>query len=168
MNKRLLITIAAITLSAAFSGCSSSNTDSSKFLSKALQDGLAEIHVCQLALQRTGSDDVRRFAERMIQDHTRTDQEITQLASRKGVQLPQDVSEKQKLTYDALSKLSGASLDKEFMDHNVSDHEGDVKDFQEQVEKGTDADVKAFASKTLQMLEMHLQMSKEVDGKVKS
>ena len=153
---------------AVLSGCSSSNTDSGKFLLKAMQDGMAEVRLCQLALQHSQNDDVKRFAQRMIQDHTRTDQEISQLASRKGITLPQDVSEKQKLTYDALSKLSGASFDKEFMDHNVSDHEGDVKDFEEQIQKGTDQDIKAFAARTLPMLQTHLQLSKEVDGKVKS
>ena len=153
MSKRKLTAIFLTASAAMLLGCSSSNTDSGKFLSKAMQDGVAEIHVCQLALQRSQNDDVKKFAERMMQDHTRADQEITQLAARKGVELPQDVSEKQKLTYDALSKLSGASFDKEFMSHNVSDHEGDVK---------------ALAAKTLPMLQTHLQLSKEVNDKVKS
>lgn len=148
--------------------CSSANTDSSKFLSKALQDGKAEIRVCQLALQRSSSNDIKQFAQRMIDDHTRTDQEIQELATRKGVTLPADVSAEQKLTYDKLSALSGAGFDKEFMDHNVSDHEGDVKDFKEQADKGTDADVKAFAEKTLQMLQTHLELSKQVAAKVKA
>jgi putative membrane protein len=129
---------------------------------------MAEIRVCQLTLQKTSNNDVKQFAQRMLEDHARTDKEIAELAARKGVSLPQDVSATQKLTYDKLAILNGAAFDKEFMDHNVSDHEGDVKDFKEQVDEGTDADVKAFASKTLQMLQMHLQMSKDVDNKVKS
>lgn len=167
-NRVRQVTISVACAVVVLSGCSSANTDSGKFLSEAMQDGVAEIHVCQLALQRSQNDDVKRFAERMIADHTRADQEISQLASKKGVGLPQDVSEKQKLTYEALSKLSGAAFDKEFMSHNVSDHEGDIEDFEEQSQKGTDPDVKALAAKTLPMLQTHLQLSKEVNDKVKS
>jgi putative membrane protein len=78
------------------------------------------------------------------------------------------VSTEQKLTYDKLSAFSSAEFDKEFMSHNVSDHEGDLKDFKEQADRGTDADVKAFAAKTLQMLQTHLELSKQVAAKVKS
>jgi putative membrane protein len=152
----------------AMTNCSSSNTDSSKFMKKAWQDGVAEIQVCQLALQRSQNPDVRQFAERMMRDHIQIDDELKQLAARKNVELPQGIGAEKKLTNEKLALLSGSEFDKQFMEHNVEDHQGDVKDFKEQVDTGTDADVKAFAVKTLAMLQTHLQLSKDVAGKVKS
>jgi putative membrane protein len=70
--RAVLLFFGAVTLLS----CSSANTDSGKFLSKAMQDGVAEIRVCQLALQRSSSLDVKQFAPRMIDDHTRLTREI--------------------------------------------------------------------------------------------
>ena len=160
----MIIVVAGLILMAT---CSDANKDSSKFLSQAMQDGVAEIQVCQLALKQSQNPDVRSFAQRMIQDHTNADNEISQLATKKGINLETSPSAKQKLTYDALAQLSGAAFDKEFMSHNVSDHTEDIKDFQEQSQSGTDADVKSLAAKTLSMLQTHLQLSNQVKDKVK-
>jgi putative membrane protein len=157
----------AVLITALLAGCSS-NTDSAKFLGKAEQDSLAEVRVCQLALERSSSDDVKRFARQMIDDHNRVLQQVGQLAAKKRATLPQDVTAEQKETYGKLEALSGAAFDKEFMDHNVSDHKADIKDFAEQAEKGSDPDVKAFASATLPTLQKHLEMSQQVDAAVKS
>lgn len=169
MNQRIIAAI-GLTASVAFAllSCSSSNTDSSKFVKKAMQDSVAEVQICQLAMQRSQNPDVRQFAERMIHDHTQIGDEIKQLAARKSIELPQNIGAEKKLTSEKLERFSGSDFDKDFTNHNVEDHQGDVKDFKEQVGTGTDADVKAFAAKTLPMLQMHLQMSKEVDSKVKS
>jgi putative membrane protein len=67
---------------------------------------------------------------------------------------------------EKLSKLSGAEFDKEYMSDMVKDHEEDVKDFQTQGNDGTDPDIKAFASKTLPILQGHLQMARDAAKKV--
>lgn len=142
--------------------------DSKKFLAESAQDGIAEIRICKLALQKSQNADVKKFAQRMITDHTRMDNEIKALAQKKGLTLPTDPTIKQRLTYDTVSVLSGHLFDREFMSHNVSDHETDVKDFKEQIDQGNDPDVKAFAAQGLKTLQTHLQLSKEVEQKVKA
>jgi putative membrane protein len=76
------------------------------------------------------------------------------------------VSAEQKETMTKLSKLSGADFDKAYVDAMVDDHEHDVKDFQEQANEGKDADLKAFAAKTLPVIQHHLQMIKEIKAKM--
>ena len=72
----------------------------------------------------------------------------------------------QKSMMDKLSKLSGAEFDKEYMSDMVKDHEADAKEFENQANKGTDADIKAFAAKTLPMVQRHLQMARDALNQV--
>lgn len=147
---------------------SASNKDSKVFLIKAAQDGAAEVQVCELALKQSGSTDVKKFAQDMIMQHGQANQEAARIAAQKNITLPAEVSAEQKSTFEEMKKLSGKNFDKKFMEHNVSDHTKDVKDFKEQMEQGTDADIKAFAAKTLTMLQTHLGYSTEINNKIKS
>jgi putative membrane protein len=149
-------------------GWCASSVDSKKFIVNAMQDGMAEIQLCHLALEKTSDDNVRHFAQQMIVDHHQIDQEIAQLAKRKSVALPKEVSAQQKATYKELAKLSGKEFDKAFMDYNVKDHEKDVQEFKQQAEQGTDAETRAFAAIKLPILSGHLALAKELNEKLKS
>lgn len=65
-----------------------------------------------------------------------------------------------------MSKLSGSEFDKEYMSGMVKDHEAAVEDFQKQANEGTDPDIKAFAARTLPILQEHLQIARDVAKKV--
>jgi putative membrane protein len=147
---------------------SSSGMDSTKFLAQAMQDSLAEIETCELALQKTSNDDIKAFSQHMIDQHSQMGREIEQLAGKKNATLPKDVSSEQKSTFEELSKLSGEEFDKKFLDHNVKDHEKDIRIFREQAEQANDSDIKAFAEKGVQQLSQHLNMAKEVERKLQS
>jgi len=68
-----------------------SNLDSSDrhFVMDAAEAGMSEVMMGQMAVQRASNDQVKQFAQRMIDDHTKANQELMQLASSKGVTLPQ-------------------------------------------------------------------------------
>jgi putative membrane protein len=76
------------------------------------------------------------------------------------------VSLKQRATYDLLEARSGAGFDETFMKHNVSDHEQDIKDFTEEANGTSDADVKSFALRTLKTLQEHLELSRKVNSDI--
>jgi len=155
----LLLAFAVVLLS-----CSSG--DSAKFVTNAAQGGLTEVELGRLATQKAASDAVRNFGMQMVQDHTRANAELKSIAARKNIQAPGDMSSSQKSSMEKLSKLSGTDFDKEYMSNMVKDHENDVKDFENQANKGTDSDVKAFAAKTLPTLRKHLQMARDVASQV--
>lgn len=150
---------------ALFLACSSAK-DSAKFATAAAQGGTTEVELGRLALQHAADSSVREFGQRMVTDHTAANAELKSTAARKNIQLPTEVSSDQKSMIEKLSKLSGAEFDKEYMSDMVKDHEEDVKDFQTQANEGTDADIKAFAAKTLPTLQGHLQMARDVAKKV--
>lgn len=136
-----------------------------EFMVKAAQGGMAEVQFGQLALQRASSNPVRQYAQRMIQEHTKANNELMALAKAKGVTLPTTIGEKNEQLRQRLSKLSGARFDREYMrEAGVKSHEDQAKLFERQVERGQNPDVKAFASKTLPVVQKHLQQAEQITG----
>jgi putative membrane protein len=98
----------------------------------------------------------------MVDDHTKANDQLKQVASQEGIQLPTTLSAKDKMTKERLSKLNGAAFDKAYMSDMVKDHTKDVADFQQESSSGTDPAVKDFASQTLPTLQSHLQEAKQI------
>ena len=143
-----------------------SNQDS--FWNEAAQSGMAEVMLGNLALQKSSNEEVKQMAQKIVDDHTAANNELKDLAATKSATLPTEVNSKQKGTYATLIALSGEEFDKEFIKVMVKDHEKAVGLFQKQVNKGADADVKAFAAKTLPTLQGHLESAKAMKDKMKS
>ena len=140
----------------------------SDFIKEAAQGGLLEVQLGKVAQDKAASEKVKEFGKRMEQDHGKANDELKKLASAKGIQLPAELDKKHQATVDRLSKLSGAEFDQKYMQDMVSDHKEDIKKFQRQSEKGTDADVKKFAAQTLPTLKQHLQLAESTEQGVKS
>jgi putative membrane protein len=139
-------------------------TDSS-WLAQAAEANLAEIDAGRLAESRTASSDVRPFAQQMVEDHSKSNQEVTDLAKKKGIPFPTRPDEKHRKAVADLAELSGAEFDRKYADMMVSDHEKAVSLF-ESKGNSTDSDVKAFVDRTLPTLRHHLQMARDLKIKV--
>jgi putative membrane protein len=137
------------------------------FMNKAAQGGMAEVQLGQLATQNGQSDDVKKFGQRMVDDHSKANDQLKSLASQKGVTLPTDLNAKDKALKDRLSKLSGAQFDRAYIQAMVKDHKEDIAEFQKEANGGKDSDVKNWASQTLPTLQDHLKMA-EQDSKTTS
>jgi len=133
---------------------------------KAAVGGMAEVELGKLAQSQGSSDAVKQFGKRMVDDHSKANDELSQIASRKGITLPTSLDAKHQATRDRLSKLSGAAFDRAYMDDMVKDHREDVAEFKKEASNGQDADLKAFASKTVPTLEDHLKMAEQTDAAV--
>jgi len=101
-----------------------------------------------------------------VDDHSKANDKLKAIASQKGIDLPSDIGAKNQALYDRLAKLSGAAVDKTYMQYMASDHKKDVAEFQKEATSGKDADVKSFASSTLPTLQEHLRMAQDVNGKL--
>lgn len=127
---------------------------------------MAEVEHGRLAAKNASPDDVRQFGQRMVDDHTKANNELKPLAAKKGVTLPAELDPKHKAMQDKLSKLKGAELDRAYMSHMVSAHEQAVALFQKQAKDGKDAELRGFAAKTLPLLQQHLKMARDINGKL--
>ena len=138
------------------------NRGERKFLEQVAQHGIAEVETGKLAQSKAANAEVKKFGERMVQDHGKANDELKQVAQSKGVQLPADTDRGHKRAAANLEKLSGADFDKKYVGEMVKDHERDVKDFQKMAKDAKDPEVKAFAAKTLPVLEEHLNMVRQL------
>ena len=133
-----------------------------KFVRDAAQGGMAEVELGKLATEKASSDEVKKFGQRMVDDHTKAADQLKEIASSKGIQVPTKLSAKDQMTKDRLSKLSGEQFDKAYMNDMVKDHTQDVAEFKHESTSGTDPDIKNFASTTLPTLQDHLKQAKEL------
>lgn len=139
------------------------------FLENAAQGGHAEIEGSKLAQTKSSNADVKQFADQMIQDHTKANQELVALAKQKGYTPPDEPSLMQRTELKALSATSGASFDKMYVSRiGVAAHEDTVKLFEKAAANAKDPDIKAWASKTLPTLKHHLDMANALHQKVDS
>jgi putative membrane protein len=160
-------TTASATTTGSTGGVVSNMTAADKeFVANAGMGGLAEVQMGNLALQKASSADVKAFAQRMVTDHSKANEELQQLATTKGLALPTELAGKHKEAFKHFSSLNGAAFDKAYMAHMVADHEEDVAEFDKASTSATDSDVKAWAGKTLPTLKEHLALAKEVARKV--
>jgi putative membrane protein len=134
----------------------------SMFVKKAAQGNLAEVQLGHLALEKSSSPQVKQFAQRMIDDHSKAEDQLKQVASEENVTLPDSPNAEQKATKDRLEKLSGSSFDRAYMKDMVTDHTKDVSEFKMEARDAKDPAVKNYASQTAPIIESHLKEAKSI------
>jgi putative membrane protein len=137
-----------------------------KFIEEAAKGGMSEVELGQFAQQHASNEQVKQFAAKMVQDHSKANEELRSLAQAKGVTMPAGPKHAENHEMSKLAKLQGDAFDREYMDHMVKDHVKDVKEFQKQADKAKDADVKNFAANTVPTLQEHLRMAQDTDAAV--
>jgi putative membrane protein len=147
---------------------SSVSSGDRKFMEKAAQGGMAEVELGKLATEKASAPEVKQFGQRMVDDHSKANDQLKQIATRKGVNLPTDIDRSTKREMDKLARLSGADFDREYMKHMVSDHKKDVSEFKSEAGKAKDADVKQFAASTEPTLEQHLHLAQSAEQAAES
>jgi len=140
---------------------SSSGSEDIEFILDAAKGGMAEVELGKLAADRAQNDEVKKFAQRMVDDHSKANDQLKQIADSKGIKIPTDTEAKHKALMQRLDKLQGPAFDRAYMNAMVNDHVKDVSEFKKEANSGRDLQVKSFASSTLPTLEEHLQQAKQ-------
>jgi len=138
------------------------------FVLTASEADLAEINLGRLASQRASNKDVKEFGQKMVEDHGKSSKELLAIVNKKGIKAATQMSKKHEAAMAELSRLQGAEFDKHYMKHMVMGHGHAVKLFEDESNNGSDADIKAFASKTLPVIQEHHRMAKSIADKVQS
>lgn len=136
------------------------------FLTDVIEGGNTEVALGKLAQTQSKNPDIKKFGQMLVTDHSKANQEATALAKKMNINVPTGMGSHQS-TYDKLKGLTGDDFDREFVEDMVSDHQKDVSTFQKESQNSSDADVKAFATKTLPVLQKHLDTVKGIQGKMK-
>jgi putative membrane protein len=155
-------TLAATLFMTAAATFAYADPSASSFVDNASAKGIAEIEAGKLALEKGTAQDVKTFAQQMIDDHTTANEKLAGIATAKKL----EVSDRATLMDMAKSMIlqvrDGESFDKAYANNQVVAHEQTIELFREYSEKGDDAEIKAFAKETLPKLEAHLKHAKEL------
>lgn len=129
------------------------------------QANLAEIQAGKLAMEKSQSDQVKKFAQQMIDDHTKANGELQQLAQSKGVTLPNQPDKQHQAMVKKMGTMSGAEFDRNYMAQGgVRDHKNTHTLLQRAETRAKDPDLKALAGKMLPIVDRHLAMAQEMQG----
>jgi putative membrane protein len=132
------------------------------FVTKAMQGSMAEVQLGQLTLQKSNNDQVKQFAQRMIDDHTKLNDQMKPVAQQLGVAVPEQVSKKDRNTMAKLQALSGPAYDQAYIKDMVKDHKQDLSEFQAEASSGQDQTVKDAAAQGSKVIAQHLQMAQQM------
>ena len=136
------------------------------FVMKAAQGGMAEVEAGKVAQQKAQHDAVKQYAQRMVADHSKANEELMSLAKSKKVDVPGSLDKQHQAHMDKMNKLSGPSFDRDYMKHMVDDHKKTIADFEKQAKNGKDADVKKWADSKLPTLREHLKLAQDTQSQV--
>ena len=133
------------------------------FVTNALEGGEAEVQLGQLAEQKSQSDDVKQFAQKMVLDHSQmANKWFKPVAQQMGVSVPTGPSKKDKKLIAKLEGLSGDEFDRQYITAMVKDHQQDLKEFKEKAQNAQDPNVKQVAQQGSNVISQHLQLIEQI------
>ena len=137
-------------------------TGTNEFLVQAMQDAMAEIQICEIALEKLDNAEARAFAQSMIDEHGRIGRELEKLAESKKLDMPRKIRPEQEMTVEELSSLQGRDFGQRWIQYNIDVHERGIKVFQHYCSEEYDTDIRAMARMSADMFGKHLKMAHDV------
>ena len=125
-----------------------------------------EVELAKIALTNAESQDVKDFAQKMIDDHGKANQDLTAVASAHGTELKPELDAKEKALSKTMMAEKGTKFDKAYVKHAVADHTEDVAEYKKAQKSLKDKDLLAYDEKTLPTVEEHLKMAKDMESKM--
>lgn len=133
------------------------------FISKAMEGGMAEVELGQLAQQKSQSKDVQLFGQKMVSEHGQmADKWFKPVAQQLGISEPKGPSKKDKKEIAKLQALSGADFDREYLTMMVKDHQKDLKEFKDEANSAQNPNVKQIAQQGATVISQHLQLAEQI------
>ena len=144
------------------------NDAEKNFLKKAEEVDIRQRNLGRVMLEKSQNKDVKDYAQMLVDDHSKNLRDVVDLMNQKGMAQPKDLPEVKHEAVDKLNAMSGPELDREFVKMMLDDHEKDVSEFRNEANTLQDKDVKDYATRTVPVLEKHLQKAQELQSKTVS
>jgi putative membrane protein len=144
-----------------------SSTDQ-QFVRRVAVNALVNVELGKLATKKALSNDVKKFGQQMVDDHSKASDHLRQLAAKKGMTLTPKLPNSAVATRNRLSRFSGDQFDAAYMEEMLKDHKQDVEDFRRESKVTHDRDIQGFVTETLPILEDHLKKAEAITPDVKA
>jgi len=142
------------------------SSGSNEFLVQALQDAMAEVRICELALDKLENADARAFAQSMVDEHGRMGRELERLAAARKLDIPRRIRPEQEMTVHELSGLQGRDFEQRWIQYNIDVHERDIKIFQHYAGEDDDPDIRKLAHGIAATFGKHLKKAHDIGRKL--
>lgn len=129
----------------------------SLFAAVAADGGMAEMQMAEMGVKKAHNPELKKFSEHMLESHRTVSSQLKEMAAKKGITLPATVSVGHQFCAQSLATLSGEEFDHAYTQAQYIAHMSAISAFKAEADRGQDADVKAWAAKTLPSLEEHLR-----------
>lgn len=138
------------------------------FAAAASSAGLSEVAMARIAAQRASSDEVKLFAQRMITDHSKANNELINLATTKGMGVPMSLEVRDRADEAILSGKSGEDFDKAYIHQQLAAHMCAVALFEAEAERGQDPQLRAWAARMVPTLKDHKMQVKRMHDEMEA
>jgi putative membrane protein len=133
-----------------------------EFAAEAAENAIAAIQLGQMAVQQGTNEDVKSYAQQMVRDQTKIYNQIKQLASRKGIAIPEGMGNTNRLEMENLSRFSGTEFDRAYMRQMLEDRTRDESLYGRVALQGDDPDLKAWAKKNLSSVKQQFRSARSI------
>lgn len=137
--------------------------DPATFVKKAGEGGLAEVALSKAAKATSQDPKIKEFADQMLRDHGKANDELKSMAQSKGLPVPTTLDAEHQAALQKLSHLKGSEFDTAYAKQMQMDHEKTIALFRG-AEQSKDPNLAAFAKKTLPTLTEHDHMANSLPG----
>ena len=144
------------------------HTPDQKFITDAASSNRFEVEISKVALQRVQDDQVKQFAQHLIDDHSQAEQQLMQVAQGMGMKVPQKLDPVHQAKLDHMEHMQGKEFERHYVFGQVADHHKEVLEFGYQAANAEDHKVKQLASQMLPKLQQHLQMAERLAGETEA
>jgi putative membrane protein len=134
-------------------------TTEQDFVRETAQSGHAEIQLGKLMSDKAQNSGLKAFGQRLVDDHTKANEELAAIATQKGLIVPKEMSDEQRRLLEQVGSLNGFEFDRAAQHHAVEHHRRSIQRFEDALQRLRDDDLKAFATKTLPVLREHLTIA---------
>ena len=133
-----------------------------EFVKKAMEGNMAEVQMGQLALQKSSDDQVKQFAQRMVDDHGKMLDQLKPAAQAMGVKVPDGPSKGAMKNMDKMKGLSGDAFDQAYIKDMVKDHKKDSSEFKQEAQSTQNPQLKQLVTEASQTIDSHLQQIQQI------
>ncbi|HLJ64579.1 MAG TPA: DUF4142 domain-containing protein, partial [Stellaceae bacterium] len=158
--------LAALAVSFPALAADTKNTMNDRFVDKLARDGQSEVEVGQLAQQKASSPAVKSFAQRLVSDHEKANQQLMSIAGKEGIAVPSTDKPENDPMRTKLEGLQGAEFDRAFVEAQIADHKKDIQYLEREEKEVKDPALASFIRQTLPVMESHLKMAEELQGQL--
>ena len=156
------MSLCALLSTSALAQSSGSGKSDQQFVDFAAQTDMTEAHVGEVAGNQGASQGVKDFGQMLVTDHTKDYQQLTMIAGKAGFTVPKGLDAMHDKMIAPLEKMKGAAFDRRFAHEMVTGHQKAIAEYKKEAENGQSAEIKAYATQALPVLEKHLSTAQDL------